>query len=107
MSANDIILLYTTFPDQKTAEKICHQLVESRVVACANILSPIKSVYWWKGKIENSNEVPAILKTKSALYAQLLDRLQALHPYEVPCLIEIPTDRINPAYSQWLRSELY
>ncbi len=106
MAANDIVLLYTTFPDQKTAEKICEELVSTRLIACANIMSPIKSLYWWKGKVENTAEVPAYLKTTKAMYSKLLDRLTAIHPYEVPCLIEIPAERVNPAYAQWLRSEI-
>lgn len=105
-NANDIILLYTTFPDQQTAEKICQELVLSRVLACVNIMSPSKSIYWWQGKVEQSNEVPAYLKTTAASYPKLLDRLQGLHPYAVPCLIEIPIDRVNPSYAQWLRSEV-
>lgn len=103
---NDIILLYTTFPDQTTAEKICAALVQERLVACVNIHSPIKSMYWWKGQLENSNEISAYLKTTAEKFVPVRERLKALHPYEVPCLMEIPIDRVNPAYAQWLKTEI-
>lgn len=103
---NDIILLYTTFPDQNTADEICRQLAEERLIACANIFSPMTSHYWWKDQLEKSSEIPAILKSKKRLFPQIESRLKALHPYEVPCLIELPTDRVSQDYERWLLSQL-
>lgn len=104
--SDPIVLLYTTFPNAKVAEQICSQLVQERVIACANILSPLTALYFWRGKQEKAQEIPALLKTTRRMFVQVELRLKALHPYEVPCLIEVPTGLVGRDYESWLRSEL-
>ncbi len=103
---DDIVFIYVTFPDPPTAEKICRELIGVRVIACANILAPMKSIFWWKDTIETGSEIPTLLKTTAELYPQAREKIQSLHPYQVPCIVELPTDRIHPAYAEWLTSEL-
>lgn len=98
-----VVMLYATFPDQSTAESICGLLVEERLAACANILMPIKSIYRWQGRIENSNEIPAYLKTTIDALPALAARFKTLHPYETPCLIQVNGNFCWPDYAQWVR----
>ncbi|MBX3018955.1 MAG: divalent-cation tolerance protein CutA [Bdellovibrionaceae bacterium] len=101
-----LAVYYAVFPDGPTAENICRQLVEEKLIGCANIFAPHTAIYPWDGKIETSKEVPAFLKTESDLHQRLEARYLALHPYEVPCLLRLQVDAINPGYADWLRSLL-
>ena len=106
MQAPGLALYYATFPDQNTAVEIGRKLVEERLVACVNVLSPIRSIYRWEGKIEDSGEVAALFKTSPDRWTALQARYAELHPYDVPCLIELPAGQIAPAYAQWLTENL-
>ncbi|RLF90709.1 divalent-cation tolerance protein CutA [Thermococci archaeon] len=99
-----MIIVYTTFPDWESAEKIVKTLLEERLIACAN-LREHKALYWWQGKIEEDKEVGAILKTKDELWDELRRRLKELHPYTVPVIIKIKVEDVNEEYLKWLVEE--
>lgn len=100
--AGEALFVLSTFPDVATAQRIGRQLVEEHCAACANILPPIESIYWWKGKVENANETLAIFKTTADRYSALETSLRQLHPYEVPEIIAVPIERGLPDYLRWV-----
>ena len=57
------IIIYVTYKNLEEAERIVKHLLEEKLIACANLF-PIKSLYLWKGKIEDNNEIVSILKSK-------------------------------------------
>ncbi len=99
-------LFYTTWPDERTARQASLTLLTEKLVACTNLYPVVESQYWWQGKIENSKECVMILKTASHLKATLEKRFTELHPYDVPCFLEIRLDAGNPPYLQWLGESL-
>lgn len=101
----DMVLVYTTFPDWESAEKAVKKLLEEKLVACAN-LREHKAFYWWKGSIEEDDEVGALLKTKVELWKTLKERLRELHPYEVPAIIRVDVDHVSSEYLNWLSEVL-
>lgn len=103
---SEFSLFYATFPDEKTALEISRSLLNERLIACANLLSPMRSLYWWKGQIEESGEIAVIFKATKIHAEALESRFLALHPYETPCLMEIPVDRVSTDYGEWLRDSL-
>lgn len=106
MNESRLLILYATFPDASTAHQISDKLVAEQLIACANILPPMESIYRWKGQVEKSKEIPAIFKTTSAAWSSLSQRFQELHPYETPCLIELNGDLSLPAYAQWVQDNV-
>lgn len=100
--AGKVLLVLSTFPDVATARRIGRQLVEERCAACANILSPVESIYWWEGKVENANETLVLFKTTIDRYPALETTLRQLHPYEVPEIIALPIERGLPEYLSWV-----
>ena len=70
-------LVYITCKDSKEAGRISMHLLRKRLITCANIF-PIKSLYWWKGKIEKSKEALLILKTRKALQAKVEAEIKKL-----------------------------
>ena len=99
------MMIYVTAKNAEEAEKIGSALVEERLVACVNIISPVRSIYRWKGAIERDTEAVLIAKTKETLVGAVIARIKALHSYEAPCIEAIPIVKGNPAYLQWIGDE--
>ncbi len=77
-------------------------LVEKRLVACVNMVGPVRSVFLWKGKVEDESERLLLMKTRADRYAELEAAIQELHPYDVPEVIAIPIERGSQAYLSWV-----
>lgn len=103
---DDYIQIFTTAEKKETAEKIAEVVVERRLAGCVQILGPIKSIYWWKGKIENADEYLCILKSKKSLYPKLEKIIKDIHPYETPEIIGIPIIAGYDGYLKWLDGEV-
>ena len=99
-------LFYVTFPDEATAQKVSKTLLEEQLIACSNLFPGIQSQYWWRGKIESTQEYVMILKSLARLKEPLQARLKTLHPYETFCFLEIGIEGGNPEYLQWLKGSL-
>lgn len=101
----DALLVLTNLPDDASARALAGYLVEARLAACVNILAPCHSVYRWEGKTETAREVPLLIKTTTARYAELQAAIQQQHPYELPEIIAVPLQHGLPAYLDWVVSE--
>ncbi len=98
-------LLYVTAESREEALAIGRELVEERLVACANILDGMTSVYFWKEQVEQSEEAVLLLKTQQALVPRVIDRVQELHSYDCPCVLALPIQAGNPEFLQWITDE--
>ncbi len=99
------LLVITNLPDRAAAEKLADALVEKRLAACVNILSPCRSVYRWQGAVQREEEHPVLIKTTREAYAALEAQIRAQHPYELPEIIAVPIERGLPAYLDWVNAE--
>jgi len=93
----------TTLPDHTTAEQVATRLVEERLAACAQVIGPVRSTYWWAGKIEQADEWYCHLKTTLARLPGVEARIRELHPYEVPEIIAVPILQGNLDYLKWIQ----
>jgi periplasmic divalent cation tolerance protein len=100
--AEDALLVLSTFGNADEARRISRALVEEHLVACANLLPAIESIYHWKGKVETSSETMVVFKTTTDRYWQLENRLRELHPYDVPEIIAVRVHAGLPAYLRWI-----
>ena len=97
------IILYVTHENLKNAQKIASHLLQKKLIACANFF-PIKSSYWWKGKIENSEEIVSLLKTRKENWEKVKSEIKKIHPYETPCIIKMNVEA-NEDYESWVNDE--
>jgi len=95
------LLFYITHPDEATARSISENLVARRLAACANVF-PIQSAYWWQGAVQHEGEWVSVLKTTLGLETALETAIEALHPYDLPCILRFEV-RANEAYENWIR----
>ena len=100
--AEEVLLVFTTWPDSEKARAAAHVLVEEKLAACANLLPTIESIYQWKGKVETTAEALMLLKTTIARYQMLETRIRALHPYEVPEIVCLRAADGLPSYLRWV-----
>lgn len=97
---NKVAVIETTCTGEKSAKLIAETLVFERFAACAQIGSPITSIYRWKGKVENSEEFPIYIKTSPEKLEAAIARLSEIHPYECPQIL-FREENSSKSYAQW------
>lgn len=96
---------YITVGTEDEAKRIARTLLDERLIACANILPGVTSLYRWDGRVAEDREVVLIVKTRSGLVSAMTERVQALHSYDCPCVVSLPIEDGNPAFIDWIRAE--
>ncbi|MDI9401315.1 MAG: divalent-cation tolerance protein CutA [Limisphaerales bacterium] len=101
----EYLTAFVTVPDQTTADKLVNLVLTKKAVACAQILSPIQSRYWWNGEIQTDSELLLIFKLTSKRWELFLDTVLEVHPYEAPEVIALPIKKGHKSYFKWLEKE--
>ncbi len=83
-------LIYITTSSKAESTLIGNKLVSDRLVGCANIISEIKSFYWWHGNLEEDSESLLVVKSLLSNVDNIVKRVKELHSYENPCVVAIP-----------------
>ena len=91
-----------TVPTVEQAGRIAHALVEERLAACVSVVPGLRSIYRWKGDICDDAEQLLLIKTRRDALPALMQRLPALHPYQVPEILALEPAGVLPAYLNWL-----
>jgi periplasmic divalent cation tolerance protein len=102
VAVSNFIVVFVTCGSEDEALKIARTLVEERLAACANMVSPLRSIYRWEGKIWDEKEWLLIIKTQQFRFEDLAKRVKALHSYSVPEIIALPITESSPAYLNWI-----
>jgi periplasmic divalent cation tolerance protein len=102
----DKIVVLSTCASAEEADKIARALVEKRLAACVNILPAVRSIYRWKGAIEDDQETLLLIKSSRALFGDLRTEIQKLHSYEIPEAIAIPIVDGLERYLEWMAGAL-
>ncbi len=103
---SDYITLYATFHNLVEAEKIIGELLERRLIACANLIPAITSYYRWEGKLEKSQEVAALMKSSDLHQREAIHLVTQLHSYDCPCITIWPITDGNASYLEWISKEI-
>jgi periplasmic divalent cation tolerance protein len=101
MESSDYIAVFVTCPGDKAAE-LAGALVKGRYAACANIVPTVRSIYTWKGEICDDAEALMVIKTRTALFEALREKVVELHPYDVPEVIALPITASHAPYLAWV-----
>jgi len=99
------IIAFVTAASEEEAARIGQAIVGEKLAACVNIIRSIRSIYRWKGRIEDGQEVLLIIKTKEILFENLKKRVKELHSYSVPEIIALPLVGGDEQYLNWLGEE--
>ncbi len=99
---NSYIIILVTTKDKQEAEDISQKLLNEHLIACANIVSPVTSFFYWLGKVDRVEECLIIMKSRADLFGQVAEHVQGLHSYEVPEVLALPIVEGSKAYLDWL-----
>jgi len=102
---NSYIQVSTTVEKREDARKITEIVVGRRLAACVQVVGPIRSTYWWRGKIEDAEEWLCLMKTRKELYDELEAAIKSVHPYEEPEIIAVPIVEGSKGYLRWIEEE--
>lgn len=100
------VIVLTTAPDRRAAERLAGLLVRRRLAACVSFASGFVSLYSWKGKIKRQREALLLVKTTEKKFTEVKKAIEENHPYEVPEILGLPVKHGSTAYLQWLNSVL-
>ena len=106
MKPGGAFLVLTTAGNPLQARRLARRLLEKRLTACVTLVPRVRSLYWWKKRIEESGETLLLIKTRQPRLNTLFRQLKAIHPYEVPEILALPISRGDPAYLRWLGESL-
>lgn len=101
-----INLMYITAGSKDEAVMIGKALVNDRLAACVNIIENMYSMYMWDGKLQDDNETILIAKTTKERVPDLIEKVNALHSYDCPCIVSLPVSDGNPAFLKWVADEV-
>ena len=99
------IVVFITIDFPENAQKLADKLLTERKVACVNIIPGVESHYWGQGKIENTDELMLVVKTRAALLDDLIKLVKESHPYDIPEIIVLPIIGGNEDYLKWIEKE--
>ncbi|WP_242126326.1 divalent-cation tolerance protein CutA [Sphingobium sp. Sx8-8] len=101
-----VALVYTLFGSREAAIRAARQLIEERLIACANLLGEATSLYEWNGVLEESTETPVLFKTTPSRRDALMARIAELHDYDVPAILALPVEAAGNAFARWVGDQL-
>ena len=100
-SEKELIIVFCTVPDDKTAERLASGLVEERLAACVKLIPGVRSFYRWEGKLEVASEIQLLIKTERSHFEAIDKWIHDHHPYEVPELVAVSASQVSDPYAKW------
>ena len=102
----EALIVFSAFANEEDAARVVRVLVEERLIACSNLLPGARSLYRWKGEVNDERETIALMKTRKQDWAALMSRLSELHPYDTPECVAVRIAAGAPKYMAWLEAVL-
>jgi periplasmic divalent cation tolerance protein len=97
-----IVDVTVTAPDVEWLAEFTRAIVGDRLAASGNIVPNVRSIYRWQGNIEDRGEALVVFHTRQSLVPQLIQRVNAEHPYDTQQVLALSVVDANPAYQQWV-----
>lgn len=95
-------LIWCPFPDRDSARQTASLLLDEKLIACANLVGEMESVFEWNGERDSAAETGVLFKTDASLLDAAVERLAALHPYDTPAIMGWRCDAASEATHAWL-----
>lgn len=101
---NNLVLVYTTFSNFEEAKTVSEELLNEKLIVCVNIFPEVNSLYLWEGKISNSCEVVAIMKSRNDQVDKIVEKIEAMHSYDQPAIAVMSIEKANKSFTNWANS---
>jgi len=106
MSKAEHVVILVTAKDKSEAKKIARGLLDDKLIACANLVGGVESLFRWNGKIDEASEILLVLKTKRSLFKKVASKVKALHSYDTPEVIALPVIEGSEDYLKWINASV-
>jgi periplasmic divalent cation tolerance protein len=103
---SDLVLIYSLFPNAGDAHDCCRILLEERLIASANRLSPAICYINGAKDVETSEGHPVFFNTTRAMVEPAINRITAMHGYAVPTAVAVPASHAGQSFSDWVTAQL-
>jgi len=104
-SGKGAALIWCPFADEEQAARAADALLGEGLIACANIIPGMRSIYRWNGERGEARECAALFKTSAARLGEAVCRLAEIHPYDAPAIAGWKADTAGAATLDWLQAE--
>lgn len=101
-----LILIYVTTNSLNEAKKISEELLKKKLIACANIIPNMTSLFFWNKKINKENEIILLLKTTEDKFTTIENIITSFHTYEVPCILAFSIINGNKNFLDWIKKQI-
>ena len=102
---NEIWWVYSTFRNREEAFSVATKLLEQKLIACANLLENVTSLYHWEGTLHQETECVMLTKTSAAARDLAIQAITDLHSYELPCVVALPLSAGSPPFFRWVKTQ--
>ena len=106
MESDQKVVIFITTGTDEEANRLAEALLKQRRAACVNILSGVRSRFWWECHLDSDQESLLIVKAKASLLDEIVALVKEVHTYDVPEVIALPIIGGNPDYLEWIGKEL-
>lgn len=103
---NSLIVVLVTVSSEDEARLIGNRLLKERLAACVQIVSGIRSLFVWKEKMCDEEEILLLIKSRQDLLTKVITLVKKLHSYEVPEVVALPIVGGSEDYLGWLNESL-
>ena len=103
---SNVWLIRSTYAGKDEAISIANTLLKDKLIACANIEEKVTSLYHWEGSIQQENEIVAWFKTTAPHVPSVIERIKSLHSYQLPSITAWPSLVTEPAFANWVATEV-
>jgi periplasmic divalent cation tolerance protein len=100
------ILVFMTASSKSEAKKIVRSLLEEKLIACANMIDSVSSVFWWQENIKEEKEVLVIMKSHQELFNKVSTRIREVHSYDTPEILALSIVDGSSQYLEWMNKVL-
>ena len=99
---SECVVMLTAAASLEEANRIANDLVSRCLVACVNLVPGVTSVYWWEGRVTQSEEVLLLMKSARCRVDEVIAQVEAVHSYDVPEVVVLGIERGSERYLSWV-----
>ncbi len=99
---SEYIQVHWTCGSLDEARAVARHLVKEKLVACANIIPWVESIFMWDDQMDVQQESKVIFKTRATLFNRVKEEILRHAKYEVPEILQLPITDGNQDYLEWV-----
>lgn len=102
MNKKRLVQIQWTCGSIDEARRVSRYLVQERLVACANIIPWVESVFLWDNRLHTQQETKVIFKTLEDRFEVVKKVILENAKYELPEILMTPVIEGNKPYLEWV-----